>query len=207
MKNKTKKTTVFCFCFIEVINNHEALSNTCGPEEVLLLRSGALGQVTMATVCLLWPRWVQSVRKTLTIKGGHVERERRDKEVSEWGGRRGGGGSLPCQLGFQRLQQADLSGADAFALTRGGGYLRVTPLWFLMENVGRWISQFQDMWKEDKKLIEEGREKVSAFMPSRGYFAKFYLVLAVGRMFFFSGMQQRYELTWLGFKPDGFRLD
>ena len=89
----------------------------------------------------------------------------------------------------------------------GGGYLRVTPLWFLMENVGRWISQFQDMWKEDKKLIEEGREKVSAFMPSRGYFAKFYLVLAVGRMFFFSGMQQRYELTWLGFKPDGFRLD
>lgn len=39
-----------------------------------------------------------------------------------------------------------------------------------MKNVGRWISKFQDMWKDDKKPIEEGRVKVSAFMPSRGYF-------------------------------------
>lgn len=83
---KKKPTAVF-FCFIEVINNHEALSNTCGPEEVLLLRSGALGlwKVTMATVCLLWPRWVQTVRKTLKMKGGHGEKEKRWRGV--WMGR------------------------------------------------------------------------------------------------------------------------
>lgn len=118
---KQKKNPTFFFCFIEVINNHEALSNTCGPEEVLLLRSGALGLCEKSP----WQQCVCYGRAESKPSGKHWKwrgdtgRKRRDKEASEWGGRRGGGGSLPCQLCFQHLQQADLSWADAFASDPG----------------------------------------------------------------------------------------
>lgn len=134
------------------IKNHIALSNTCS----LGIWRGPPSQKWCAVVfswdfekrnhrnsVFVMAVQSQTIGATPKMKRGRG-RKRRDKEAFKLRDWPGGGGSLPCQLCFKHLQQAELSCADVFALTRW--YLQMTLVWKLNEMCEQTNLSFQDIF-------------------------------------------------------------